>query len=352
MGASLASIDTDLLDAASGPAPFDGQNTLQQVKTGYTTAIKVQQPRQLTEVTKRLLAEANMAGECFYYGWGAGKDRIEGASIGLAMAAARCFGNAAVDVLPIQETPESWVVSSVFVDLETGFTLTRPFRQSKKSVVAGKHNEERKDDIRFQIGASKSARNVVLNALPKWLIDRAIEEAKAGTRARIEKFIAEKGIAAAVDMVFKGLAKHGVPEAVILDKCGVAKREAVEVDHLVMLRGDLYALDNGQDHATSLFPAMDDAGGKATKSKLNEQLGEKPKGAGKATDADKGNPAKVSKYVMDITRTQSAKDVEAVMLLVNADKELSAADRAGLVDDANKHVSFLAEVRQNEAGNA
>lgn len=294
-----------------------------------------------------------MAGECFYYGWGAGKDRIEGASIGLAMAAARCFGNAAVDVLPIQETPESWVVSSVFVDLETGFTLTRPFRQSKKSVVAGKHNEERKDDIRFQIGASKSARNVVLNALPKWLIDRAIEEAKAGTRARIEKFIAEKGIAAAVDMVFKGLAKHGVLEPIVLDKCGVAKREAVEVDHLVMLRGDLYALDNGQDHATSLFPAMEDAGGKATKSKLNEQLGEKPKGTAKAeSNGQKNNPSKVATYVMELTRATDEKQVEAMMILVNNDKELSAADRAGLADDANKHVTFLAEVRQKEASNA
>jgi hypothetical protein len=284
MGATLTSIDNNLLDAASSPVlPMDG-NAIQQVKTGYTTAIKVQQPRQLVEVTKRLLAEANMAGECFYYGWGAGKDRIEGASIGLAMAAARCFGNSAVDVLPVQETPESWIVTAVFVDLETGFTLTRQFRQSKKSVVAGKHNEERKDDIRFQIGQSKAARNVVLNALPKWLIDRAVEEAKAGTRARIEKFIAEKGIAAAVDMVFKGLAKHGVLEPVILDKCGVAKREAIEVDHLVMLRGDLYALDNGQDHATSLFPSMEDNGGKATKSKLNEKLEqeEKPKGKAKA----------------------------------------------------------------------
>jgi hypothetical protein len=263
MGATLTSIDNNLLDAASSPVlPMDG-NAIQQVKTGYTTAIKVQQPRQLVEVTKRLLAEANMAGECFYYGWGAGKDRIEGASIGLAMAAARCFGNSAVDVLPVQETPESWIVTAVFVDLET---------------------EERKDDIRFQIGQSKAARNVVLNALPKWLIDRAVEEAKAGTRARIEKFIAEKGIAAAVDMVFKGLAKHGVLEPVILDKCGVAKREAIEVDHLVMLRGDLYALDNGQDHATSLFPSMEDNGGKATKSKLNEKLEqeEKPKGKAKA----------------------------------------------------------------------
>src|SRR5688500_13680055 len=119
MGASLANIDNDLLDAASGIAAGTSIAPLQQVKTGYTTAIAVQQPRQLAVVTKRLLAEANMAGESFYYGWGAGKERIEGPSIGLAMAAARCFGNSAVDMLPVQETPESWIMTSVFIDLET-----------------------------------------------------------------------------------------------------------------------------------------------------------------------------------------------------------------------------------------
>lgn len=250
---------------------------MQQVKTGYTTAIAVQKPRDLAIVSKRLLAEAKLAGESFYYGWGAGKDKIEGASIDCAMAAARCFGNSAVDALPIQETDDSWIMTSAFIDLETGYTLTRQFRQSKKSVVHGKHDAERKDDIRFQIGQSKSARNVVLNALPKWLTDAAVSEAKIGVRAKIEQYVKQNGLAAAVQLVLNGLLKHGVTEAFVIDKCQVAEAKGLTVDHIVMLRGDLYALDNGQDYASSLFPAMEQKEAtKVTRSSINEKLDAEP----------------------------------------------------------------------------
>src|SRR5262245_25629030 len=136
---SESGITGELLAAASGSnGQPDLRQPLQQVKTQYTTAVAVQQPRDLQVVHKRLIAEAKMAGESFYYGWGNGKDRIEGPSVNLAMAAARCYHNSAVDILPLQETSDAWVFTAVFVDLETGFTLTRQFRQSKNWTVYGK----------------------------------------------------------------------------------------------------------------------------------------------------------------------------------------------------------------------
>lgn len=271
-GAMIGEVLDDIRDEfRENPQP------LQQVKTAYTTALAVQKPRNLLAVHKALQNEAALAGESFYYGWGNGRDRIEGPSVGLAMAAARCYGNAAVDMLPVQDTDEAWIMTAVFVDLETGFTLTRQFRQSKKSVVHGKHDNERKDDIRFQIGQSKAVRNVVLNAVPEFMVQAAIQAAKSGVRSKIEKFIADKGIAAAVDLVRNGLAKHGVQDVHILDKCQVADIKGITVDHIVMLRGDLYALDNGQDYATTLFSTMESkSGSKATTSKLNEQVGTPP----------------------------------------------------------------------------
>lgn len=268
-------LNGELLSMASTRDDFDPNTRLpvQQVKTGYTTAIAVQKPRELAIVHKRLMAEAKLAGESFYYGWGNGKDRIEGPSVGLAMAAVRCFGNAAVDTLPIQELDDSWVVTTVFIDLETGFTLTRPFRQSKKWVIYGKMDAERKDDVRFQIGASKSARNVVLNALPQWLIDAAVVEAKQGVREKIQAYVDKNGIAAAVELVTKGLAKHGVKEVFVLEKCAVPELKGLTIDHVVMLRGDLHALDNGQDYAAALFPGMaEPKEGKVTRSAVNDKL--------------------------------------------------------------------------------
>ena len=222
----------------------------------FQTATRVDVKRNIVERAKSLCAEAILAGESFYYGWGAGKDRVIGPSIGLAMAAARTWGNCAVDFAPVQDGGDSWIFTAIFIDLESGFNLTRQFRQSKNWSIQGKFDQERKDDMRFQIGQSKAARNVVTNALPRWMIDEAVRKAQGGVRARIENFIEKKGIAAAQDLCVSQLAKEGVTEAAILAKCQVATVAGLSVENVVMLRGDLYALQTGQDRAESLFPSL------------------------------------------------------------------------------------------------
>lgn len=224
-----------------------------QVRGSYVTAVQVMRPRSLTEVQKRLQEEANLMGESAYYGWGAGKDAVEGPSEALAFAAARCWGNTAIEYSPVEETSDSYVFTATFIDLETGFTLQRPFRQSKRWTVYGKLDEFRKEDVRFQIGATKAARNVILKALPAWLIDGAMEQAKAGVREKIERFVKDKGLAAAQDLTVAALAKVGVPETAILAKFSIAERKALEVDKLVVLRGDLKAIQSGQARAGELF---------------------------------------------------------------------------------------------------
>jgi hypothetical protein len=240
----------------------------------YATAVQGLTARKPKRLYHQLLAEAEIAAEEFFYGWGAGKDRVIGPSIGLAQAAARLWGNCAVEPAPLQETQDAWIFSVSFIDLETGFTIGRQFRQSKKWTVFGKFDAERKDDIRFQIGQSKAARNVIINALPRWMISGAIKAAQSGSRKRIEGYIERNGIAAAQDYAIKMLGQHGVPEAAILDKCGVAEAKALSLDDLVMLKGDLHALQAGQDRADALFPAMShpETKGKAEADDLNAKL--------------------------------------------------------------------------------
>ncbi len=268
---------------------------MQRVQSQFCTAIAVQKPRSLASVQKRLLEEARLAGEEFYYGWAAGGERIEGPAVGLALAAARCYGNCAVDMLPMQETAESWIFAAVFVDLETGFTITRQFRQSKNWKVHGKLDDERKADVRFQIGQSKAIRNVVLNAVPKGLIRVAMDEAKKGVREKIEAYIEKNGVAAAVDLVFKSLGKCGVPEARVLLKMGVADKKGIGIDHLVILRGDISAIENGQERASDLFPVEESAGRAADKlAEANGRKEERPANPGGDIQMQpKGQPAKV-----------------------------------------------------------
>ena len=232
----------------------EGGGTLQQVKTDYTTAVAVQLPRTLSIIKRRVEEEADLAGAAFFYGWGAGKNQIEGPSVKMANALVRCYGNCAVDMRPVQETDDAWIFTAVFVDIETGFTLSRQFRQSKKSVVHGKHDEVRKDDIRFQTGQSKALRNVVLNAVPIGLVDAGMKRAKSGVLAAIDHAIANNGIGVVVDRMLEAFGKSGVTEERLLYKLGKPSRDGIKPDDLVRLKGDLRAIQDGQERAIDLFP--------------------------------------------------------------------------------------------------
>ncbi len=242
--------------------------TLQQVRAPYSTAVSVQVPRDLATVRKRLMEEAAIGGESFFYGWGAGKNHIEGPSIHLAMAAARCWGNCAVFPEPVQDGGDSWIFTTAFVDLETGFTLQRQFRQSKRSIVHGDYDTERKDDIRFQIGQSKASRNVVVNAIPKTIINEAMATAKKGVRDRLAKWIAAydkekgsgKGLAAAQDHALEALKRLGIEEERVLAKLSRPTRAALTLDDLILLKGDVVALEEGTDRVESLYPGPEAEG--------------------------------------------------------------------------------------------
>ncbi len=240
-------------ELANFPMLANGQ-AMQRVKTEYTTAIAVQQPRVLTRVEKMAMEESALLGSDAFYGWGAGKDSVEGPSVGLAMSLCRCWGNCAVDMGEVQDLPDAWIFTAKFVDLETGYTLTRQFRQSKKWVVHGKFDEARKDDIRFQIGQSKAVRNVVLNAVPKWLTRRALDKAKGGVREAIEQAIEKHGVEKVISSAMDRLAKLGVDEPRILAAMGRKAVAALTVEDLVILRGNIAALESGADDIDGVFP--------------------------------------------------------------------------------------------------
>lgn len=236
----------------AGQAIAEGK-TVQQIQTTYATAVRVQQPRDLAIVEDKCLKEAALAGESCFWGWGTGKDRVEGPSIDCAMIAARNWGNAVVEPRPVIETPTAYIFEAAFIDLETGFTYSRQFRESKKSIVYGKFDVERKDNLRFQRAQSKAHRNTILKALPAWLIDKMMDVAKAGVREKLDKYIAKNGIEKARKLSADTLSKMGVPTARVEAKYG-KKYGAWDVDILVLLRGDIKALTDGAESADALFP--------------------------------------------------------------------------------------------------
>lgn len=172
------------------------QPAMMQVKNKYTASMAVQRKRTNKDVLARVLDEAEMCGDDFYYSWTQAGALIEGPSIDGAMIMVRNYGNCAVESDVASEGPTHWVILASFIDFETGFNMTRPFRQRKGESHQKKRQEDadRNVDIAFQIGNSKAQRNVVVKAMPQWLITQAMQRAKdaaAGKYAELPKWVAQ-----------------------------------------------------------------------------------------------------------------------------------------------------------------
>src|SRR6266853_2553728 len=149
--------------------------------------------RKTSAVLAEIRALAAAAGEAWYYRWpvksknddsSSSTKWIEGPSIKLANDLARVYGNCHVDVRVI-ENDTSWFFYAMFTDLETGFSMTRPFQQ-RKNQKSIRGSDDRQRDIAFQIGASKAIRNIVVNALQTYA-DYGFEEARNSLIEKIGK---------------------------------------------------------------------------------------------------------------------------------------------------------------------
>jgi len=150
--------------------------------TGHgSIARKIAAPRDLKTIMANIKIMAAHAGEDWYYRWPVKNkdgttDYVEGPSIKCATAVARMYGNCEVDCA-VGESATHHIFKGIFVDLETGFCLTRPYQQRKSQNIGSKMDAARQADIIFQIGTSKATRNVINNALETFT-DFAKEEAK------------------------------------------------------------------------------------------------------------------------------------------------------------------------------
>lgn len=215
---------------ASRPASTDALATVQknalQVKTTYTTAIVVPKPRVLGGkggVLERVLVEARLCGEDFLYSWTQGKGEkaklVEGVSIDGAMIMLRNFGNCVCIPEIEEEGPMHWVFKATFIDLETGLTFPRLYRQRKgESHQRSGGDAERLTDIAFQIGQSKAIRNTVVSIMPGWLVSRATaaskDEALKGYKNLPEMVEKARAVFAQIGVTFEQLeAKVGRPSA-------------------------------------------------------------------------------------------------------------------------------------------
>lgn len=260
------------LNTMQAPLPGPG---LTRTTTAGTQAIVQMQPREIRRVERLAMEEAGMLGDLAFYGWGAGKNRIEGPAWPLTKSLMRVYGNCSLDMEPVQDLPDAWVMTARAVDHETGFSICRQFRQSKTWEVRGNFDSARKEDIRFQIGQSKALRNVALAFLPDWLVARALDTAKGNVRGQIEDAIAKHGQAAVVAKALTRCKNVGVDEPRVLAAMGRKHRDALTVEDLVIIAGGIRAIETKADTADEVFP-LPQAPAKSNTSRLSEAIGFTP----------------------------------------------------------------------------
>lgn len=243
--------------------PDDGKNRdIQKAGSQHSGTIRVMRPRVPSEVEQRVCGEAAICGEDCFYSWQVTnkktgkKDLIEGVSINGAQIIARNFGNCSVEMGPLQELNEAWVFTATFIDQETGYALSRQYRQAKNKQLGGRMDEdaERAADLKFQIGQSKAIRNVILDATPPYLQQRVMENAKRKTREGIEKSIAEHGLEAVQKIAFAKLEKLGVPVDAVLFKFSRKAIAGLTVEDMVLIKSDLMAIASGAETPADLYP--------------------------------------------------------------------------------------------------
>ena len=243
-----------------GPAPMattagevvgSGQ-ALQTISAGFVTAVAVQRPRERLKVIKACEEEAAIAGDEFYYGWTVkaqgGSKLVEGPGIGLALAAFRNWGNDAL-MMSVEETADTYIFTPTFVDLETGSNLQRAFRQVKNRDIGKKYDKDRAEDLIFQLGQSKAIRNVICNALPNWLINKMMAEAKKNIVGQIEKV----GKDVARQKVLDFFARYNITQDRVEVKLG-KKAEHWKVEDIALLYGAMKTLADGAESPDELFP--------------------------------------------------------------------------------------------------
>jgi len=232
----------------------NGGKLLQQ-KTPYCTAVQVLHPRRLKVVKEMVLSEVELEPEACYYSWlvndknsPTGKKEVVGATIGLEMSIARNFGNCAIDI-EIQETPDSYIFIPAFLDLESGFTFRRAFRQNRVQNIGTKYNPERAEDMRFQIGQSKAIRNVIRNATPKALTNAAIERARDLVRNKISA----DGIEKTREGVLKSFKNLNIDVETLAEYTGITDPAKWNLDMLESLITIGKAIKNGDTTKAEIF---------------------------------------------------------------------------------------------------
>lgn len=191
--------------------------------------------------------------------------RVEGPSIGAALALARRWGNCTATARAVNEDADGFDLEGVFVDLESNFRVSKAWRVSKTFRRRDGRTEllnVQRLGLAIQAGFSKAMRNAILAGIPAGYVQAFFTKAKEITGGKADAPAKPETVSAVV----KAFERFGVPVE-RLEVYAEVPRAAWTGDDIANLRGLWNALNDKQVTVAELTQperASIDLGGETT----------------------------------------------------------------------------------------
>jgi len=187
-----------------------------------------------------------IAEECIYALPRDGKT-IEGPSARFAEVVASAWGNSRAGARVVDESGDFVTAQGIFHDLQKNVAITY---EVKRRIVDSKGRRYKPDMIGVTANAACSIalRNAILKGVPKAFWSDIYEAARKTVMGDYQTLANRRAAALAM------FQKYGVLPERVFEKLGVRGEEDITLEHLVVLRGLLTALKEGDTTVEESFP--------------------------------------------------------------------------------------------------
>ena len=197
------------------------------------------------ETLQMVTLNEDIAGSCIY-ALPRGDETIQGPSARFAEVVASAWGNCRAGARIVDDKGDFVTAQGVFHDLERNVAITYEVQRR----IVDKNGRRYKPDmigVTANAACSVALRNAILKGIPKAFWDDMYQAAKQTIMGDVQTLANRRAAAIKAFMAF------GINEAQILAKLEVAGVEDISLEHLVVLRGLLTAIKDGDTTPEQAF---------------------------------------------------------------------------------------------------
>lgn len=238
--------ETEVLTAESGTLALLNKGEIDmQIATAHKYPRSIVQFR--NEVLQMVTLNEKVAGECIYALPRDGKT-IEGPSARFAEVVASAWGNGRAGARVVSDQGDFVTAQGVFHDLQRNVAITYEV-QRRITNKQGRRFSADMIAVTANAACSIALRNAILKGVPKAFWSDMYEAARQTVMGDIKTLANRRADALAA------FQRYGVKPEQVFAKLGVAGAEDITLEHLLLLRGMLTAIKDGDTTPEQAFAA-------------------------------------------------------------------------------------------------